>query len=70
MSAVEARFASRCPECGQTIEIGAPIAPGRDFLAPWVHETCPPGKLDIIREVCPECFTERSVDGSCLCGAV
>ncbi|WP_137843830.1 hypothetical protein [Microbacterium sp. 2FI] len=77
MSAITAIYESRCAECSAVIRVGDPIVPSdlddarpADFKPWWQHESCPPGRLDIVREVCAECFTEKSVDGSCLCGAM
>lgn len=65
---VPAQFPSRCGECQGAIRPGELITPGVTSF--WRHVVCPPGKLDITREVCTGCFTEKSVDGSCLCGAI
>jgi hypothetical protein len=64
---VIAQYDGRCWECFGKVESGQEIVI-EDRT--WRHAVCPPGKLDILRDVCGECFTERSVDGSCLCGAV
>ena len=71
MSAV-ARFPSKCPACLGSIAVGDVIVPDPtpNGAQPWVHETCPAGRLDIVRSVCPECFTERSVTGQCMCPEV
>ncbi|MFD4957119.1 hypothetical protein [Microbacterium sp. NPDC058389] len=66
---VVAKLQTKCPECHGTIDLG-------DFIEQrpvdgdqrWVHAHCPPGRLDIVRPVCPGCWTEKAVDGSCLCG--
>lgn len=67
-----ARFQSVCPACGGRIEIGAPIVAGpeKQGASVWVHEVCPPAKFDIVRDICPGCFTERSVTGACMCPEV
>ncbi len=73
----EAAYESKCADCGSTIRVGELVEAsdletvGDVMYKPWwQHEVCPPGKLDITREVCAECFTEKSVDGSCMCGAI
>lgn len=67
---VVARYESRCTDCGGMIRVGDPIvSEGIEDEQLWRHETCPPGRLDIVRPVCDECFTEKSVGGACMCGA-
>ncbi|MDF2554163.1 MAG: hypothetical protein K0R60_58 [Microbacterium sp.] len=67
---VAAKIPTKCPACEGWIEVGDFIKP--DPLdggkATWVHEHCPPGRMDLIREICPGCWTEKAVDGSCMCG--
>lgn len=73
-----AQYESKCAACGVTIRVGDQIVPtdlseatsDSPFKPWWEHASCPPGKLDITRGVCSGCFTEKSVDGSCLCGAL
>ncbi|MDF2916600.1 MAG: hypothetical protein K0S70_817 [Microbacterium sp.] len=58
-----------CPECDGTVRVGDLIVPddGDVYGGAWRHATCPPGRFDLVREVCSECFTERSTSGACLC---
>lgn len=67
-----AQYESKCAQCSETIRVGESIEPSdlgnANGLTPWwQHEACPPGKLDLVREVCGVCFTEKSVAGSCMC---
>lgn len=57
-------------------ECGRPIEPGEDMERAgegWVHASCDPDVIPSIIEagiehpVCPRCWLERSVDGSCGC---
>lgn len=68
---IEARFMTTCPECEEWIHVGDRIKP--DPLdgsgKTWIHEHCPKGRFDIVRPVCTDCFTEKAVDGSCMCEA-
>lgn len=64
----EAEYEGRCPECGGKITLGTRITSATGAV--WVHAVCPPGKLDLAREVCSGCFTEKSVTGTCMCEAV
>jgi len=69
-----AEYESMCAGCGSTIRVGDLIEPSDpddgEFKPWWQHESCPPAKFDITREVCPTCFTERSVNGECMCEAM
>jgi len=71
MSVVEARFGGHCAACEQTIQVGERITP--DPLdgggKTWIHEKCPAGRFDLQREVCSECWLEKSVSGECGCVA-
>lgn len=72
MSVREARYETKCGECDGIIRVGAAILPndGDDKgTSWWRHEVCPPGAMDLVREVCSVCFTEKSVTGACLCEA-
>ena len=65
--AFRAKYPGRCPECGEEIEVGDKLVYTEDNLA--VHEVCPDsihGELRV-RETCPRCFTEKALNGSCLC---
>lgn len=65
MNVIEAQLTSRCDDCGGMIQPGQMIASHSDGW--WRHLVCPPGRLDLVRQVCPVCFTERSVTGACMC---
>lgn len=66
---VEAQYAGTCEACAGRIEPGELIEFVR-YSGGWMHEVCPPGRMDIVREICSECFTERSVTGACMCEQV
>lgn len=77
MSGFSAAYESRCAECDGVIRVGDLIVASDlettadvVFKPWWAHETCPPAKFDIVRAVCGECFTERSVTGACMCEQV
>jgi hypothetical protein len=62
----EARYPGRCPSCQHGIEVGDELIM-EDEVA--VHFDCAgePTKRIRPREVCPRCFTEKSVSGACAC---
>lgn len=65
-----ARFGGRCAaECGERIKPGDVVEYVDDQL---VHEGCVPAPVmeRPAREQCPDCFTERSVTGACMCPEV
>lgn len=64
---VVASFTSKCGACDGPIDLGDRIT--REGTR-WVHISCPPGRMDLVREQCSECFTEKSVTGACLCELV
>ncbi|MBW9093136.1 hypothetical protein JNB62_05525 [Microbacterium jejuense] len=68
MIVMTAMFATKCDACGGMIQPGQKIGALPD--GDWTHVVCPPAKFDITRDVCPECFTERSVTGACMCPEV
>lgn len=61
-------FASTCGDCDGRIESGDEIA--RAESGAWVHVVCPAPVLELRRPVCQVCWTEVSVSGACMCGAV
>lgn len=63
---MKAQYVTRCQACGELILAGEPIhlAPG---LEQWEHVTCPDPAPEAQRDVCPGCFTERAVNGRCMC---
>lgn len=65
---MRAMFASVCGDCDGKIRPGDEIA--RSASDEWTHLVCPPSKLELQRPVCTVCFTEISVSGACMCGAV
>lgn len=65
---MRALFASTCGDCDGTIRSGEEIA--RAESGAWVHVVCPAPILELRRPVCTVCFTEISVSGACMCGAV
>lgn len=62
-----AMFDSRCADCDGQIKSGTEITSSN---AGWVHVVCPPARFDLQRPICQACFTEISVNGACMCGAV
>lgn len=58
--AIEAQVKSTCEDCGKAIWVGDRIVLSGG--AGWVHEVCPV-KEPKRGEVCPECFTEKSLAG-------
>lgn len=62
MKEFEALFAGTCSGCGDRIEVGDLVRYVDDQLE---HVECV--KVAPLREVCSECFTEKSVSGECLC---
>lgn len=54
---------SECPLCDEGIKVGEPIEQNVVTRA-WQHVECP---LPKPKEVCPTCFVEKALDGSCLC---
>ncbi|QPX61921.1 hypothetical protein SEA_DANNYDE_77 [Microbacterium phage DannyDe] len=60
---VSATKRSSCPNCDEGIKVGEPIT-RPDGRRSWEHVECP---LPRPKDVCPECFMEKAVDGSCLC---
>lgn len=69
MITTEAQYPGVCAECAGKIRPGDAITSASGG-GRWQHVTCPPAKFDVVREMCPGCFTERSVTGACLCGVV
>ncbi|NYD39932.1 hypothetical protein [Nocardioides panaciterrulae] len=63
----EARYPGRCPACHEPIDVGDdPVM--EDHRA--VHFECAgdqPRPQLVPREICPRCFTEKSVSGACAC---
>ena len=59
----EAQFPGVCDACGERILPGDQVAFGDVGI---VHCVCPaPPRRS--HSVCPSCWMERSLDGSCLC---
>lgn len=66
----EARYPGRCPACEEEIRVGDDLIFNDDDVT--VHFGCAnrprlspvTGKA---REICPRCFTEKSVSGTCAC---
>lgn len=56
----EAKYAGTCSACGVEFKPGERVT---YVLEELVHNACPEP-----REQCLGCFTEKAVDGSCLCG--
>lgn len=66
-----AKFPGPCAaDCGEQIAAGDEVLYVDDKL---VHDGCLPLEngsgvpADITRPICPECFTERAVNGKCAC---
>lgn len=59
---IEAQRAGECDSCAFGIRPGQKITPTVD--GGWEHTRCPAE-----RQTCPECFTQVSVSGACMCGA-
>lgn len=60
---IEAKYADTCEACDGPIRPGDQI--DRDpFTERWMHAVCP---HDEPREVCPECFMQKSLSGACSC---
>lgn len=56
-----------CPDCGGTIHPGQRITRANVFDV-WRHHRCPATKFDFDpADVCPDCFTVRTVTGACAC---
>lgn len=64
MSAIEAKHPGVCPECEETFDVGELIVRNPADTG-WAHETCPEPPAP--RPVCPECFLEIALSGSCGC---
>lgn len=58
---IEARYAGECDACTFGIRPGQKIQAMPD--GGWEHTRCPAE-----RQTCPECFTQVSVSGACMCG--
>lgn len=54
-----------CGDCDGKIREGDAIT--TEGGGRWRHVVCPPAKFDVTRELCSECFTEKSVTGACMC---
>lgn len=66
----EARYPGRCPACEDAIEVGDDLAYDEDVVVHFVcvgrtatHQAASKKP----REVCPRCFTQKSVSGACIC---
>lgn len=58
----EAKYTGICVSCGQYFSPGELIRYVDEQIE---HVECV--NVSVLREMCPECFTERSVCGDCLC---
>lgn len=65
---MRAMFEGVCGDCNGKIRTGAEITRTDDGA--WVHVICPPTRRELQRPVCQVCWTEISVSGACMCGAV
>jgi len=61
----EAKFPSECVGCDEGVKAGEVIAFATGGGV--VHLVCPNPLPDVSRPVCPRCFQEQSVNGSCGC---
>ena len=60
-----ANFDGRCSECPEPIKRGDEVRFVDHVLQ---HGHCPDHEpVQVERDVCPACFTERSVTGACAC---
>lgn len=60
---ITAQHPAVCEDCGDYIQVGDVIVLAGG--AGWVHQVCP--KLPQPRPVCPTCFQETALNGSCGC---
>lgn len=63
----QAKYAGRCPDCGESIEVGDVVQYNEDGKV--VHGLCDAAVAvaPARRGICPDCFTEKSVSGACGC---
>lgn len=59
-----ARFPGLCGACGEPFGDGAFI---RRYVDGYAHDVCPDPIPEAQRDICPVCFTERAVNGRCMC---
>lgn len=65
----EARYPGRCLACNEPIDIGDDLTYDYDQV---VHYECAGRAASLATigrrlEVCPRCFTEKSISGACAC---
>lgn len=62
---ISATHAGECMNCEEGIRIGQRIEriDRGGVGAAWAHVACP-----MPRPICGVCFTQKSINGSCLCG--
>lgn len=58
-----AEYPGRCGACGEPIDVGELARYVDDEV---VHVECFTLE-EAFRDICPDCFTERAVNGECLC---
>lgn len=64
-SVFEARWPTDCAACGWRIVRGTLAKYAGDEV---VHAVCPESEpLRAVGEICPSCFIEKSVNGTCGC---
>jgi len=64
MTGIEAQFGGLCSQCWDWFPPGTQIV--SDGQGGWRHQNCQP-KQERHGTVCPRCFTERSLAGTCGC---